>query len=94
MFLHGSIKKSRPCGRLFFLSICERLTLLDSASGAGASAGTAANASVLVDLVDVAFADSSDGALIDAGAASNTDVSDFVSHFVSFFRINIAIFLL
>jgi hypothetical protein len=66
------------------LSICERLTLLDSASGASASAGTAANASILVDLVDVAFADSSDGALIDAGAASNTDVSDFVSHFVSF----------
>ena len=57
-----------------------RLTLLDSTGGAGASAGTAANASVLVNLVDVAFADSSDGALIDAGAASNTDVSDFVSH--------------
>ena len=66
-----------------------RLTLLDSTGGASASAGTAANASVLVNLVDVAFADSSDGALIDAGAASNTDVSDFVSHFSFCFRINI-----
>jgi hypothetical protein len=62
-----------------------RLTLLDSTGGASASAGTAANASVLVDLVDVAFADSSDGALIDAGAASNADVSNSVSHFVFFF---------
>ena len=61
------------------------LTLDNSAGGASASAGTAANASILVDLVDVAFADSSDGAFIDAGAASNTDVSDFVSHFVSVF---------
>ena len=86
--------KASPSGSLFFCLICERLTLLDSTGGAGASAGTAANASVLVDLVDVAFADSYDGALIDAGAASNTDVSDFVSHFVCFFRINIAIFLL
>ena len=68
------------------------LTLDDGAGGASASAGTAANASVLVNLVDVAFADSSDGAFVDAGAASNADVSDFVSHFVSFFRINIAIF--
>ncbi len=58
------------------------LAFHNSASGASASAGTAANASVLVDLVDVAFADSSNGALVDAGAASNADVSDFVSHFV------------
>lgn len=72
-------------GGSFLLVICERLTLLDSTGGASASAGTAGDASVLVNLVDVAFADSSDGALIDAGAASNTDVSDFVSHFVSVF---------
>ena len=68
----------------FFESVVD-LTLLDSTGGASASAGTAANASILVNLVDVAFADSSDGALVDAGAASNTDVSDFVSHFVSVF---------
>ena len=67
-----------------FSTLCVGLAFHNSAGGAGASAGTAANASVLVDLVDVAFADSSDGALIDAGAASNTDVSDFVSHFVCF----------
>ena len=76
-----------------FCLLCVRdLTLDDGAGGASASAGTAANASVLVNLVDVAFADSSDGALVDAGAASNTNVSDFVSHFFSFFKINIAIF--
>ena len=59
-----------------------RLAFYDSTGRAGASASAAGNASVLVNLVDVAFADSSDGALIDACAASNTDVSDFVSHFV------------
>jgi len=69
------------------------LAFHNGAGGASASAGTAANASVLVDLVDVAFADSSNGALVDAGAASNADVSDSVSHFFTFFRINIAIFL-
>ena len=73
-------------GLPFSFTLCEvDLTLLDSTGGASASAGTAANASVLVNLVDVAFADSSDGALIDASTASNTDVSDFVSHFVSVF---------
>ena len=87
MSLHGhnQYKKTVPKRNGLFAKICERLTLDDSTGGAGASAGTAANASVLVNLVDVAFADSSDGALIDAGAASNTDVSDFVSHFVSVF---------
>ncbi len=67
----------------FFVgSVC--LAFNDSTSRAGASAGTAANASVLVDFVDVAFADSSNGAFVDASAASNTDVSDFVSHFFTF----------
>jgi hypothetical protein len=64
------------------------LAFHNGAGGASASAGTAGDASVLVDFVDVAFADSSNGALVDAGAASNADVSDSVSHFVSFFRIN------
>ena len=65
------------------------LTLDDSAGGASASAGTAANASVLVNLVDVAFADSSNGAFAGAGTASNTVVSDFVSHFLLILKINI-----
>ena len=69
--------------RRYSVSVC--LASDDGAGGAGASAGTAVDASVLVDLVDVAFADSSDGALVDAGAASNTGVSDFVSHFVFVF---------
>ena len=68
-------------GPPFFVSICERLALDDGASGASAGAGAARNASVLVNLVDVAFADSSNGAFVDAGAASYADVSDFVSHF-------------
>ena len=60
------------------------LFLNDSTSGASVSAGAAASALVRVNLVDVAFGDSSDGALVDAGTASNTDVSDFVSHFFNF----------
>ena len=78
-------RRGLPHWRPLLSVAVSRLTLLDSTGGAGASAGTAANASVLVDFVDVAFADSSDGALIDAGAASNTDVSDFVSHSVFVF---------
>ena len=61
------------------------LTLDDGTSGASASASTAANALVLVNFVDVAFRDCSHGALVDAGAASDANVSDFVSHFLSFF---------
>jgi hypothetical protein len=80
-------KKREPSLRvapfLSFLSVS--LAFHNGAGGASASAGTAANASVLVDFVDVAFADSSNGALVDAGAASNADVSDFVSHFLSVF---------
>ena len=64
----------------------------DGAGGASVHAGTTVDASILVDLVDVAFADSADGALVDAAAAGNADVSDFVSHFVVCFWINIAIF--
>ena len=83
--MYPYIKRS-PRGGDFFLCFDYRCSAFDdSTGGASASAGTAGDASVLVNLVDVAFADSSDGALIDAGAASNTDVSNFVSHFVSVF---------
>lgn len=57
------------------------LSLNDSTSGASVNAGTAANAGVGVNLINVAFGDGSDRALVDASTASNTDVSDFVSHF-------------
>ena len=52
----------------------------DSARGASVSASAAFRALVGVDAVDVAFGDSSDGALIDAGAASNTVFANYVSH--------------
>ena len=55
-------------------------TLLDSSGGAGSGASAAAHASVSINLIDVAFGNSSDGALVDAGTASNASVSDFVSH--------------
>jgi len=61
------------------------LVFNDSTGGASVGASAAASALVGVNLVDVAFGDSSDGALVDAGTASNTDVSDFVSHFFNFF---------
>ena len=64
--------------------VCLGLVLNDSTGGASVGAGAAASALVGVNLVDVAFGDSSDGALVDAGTASNTDVSDFVSHFFNF----------
>ena len=64
------------------------LSLNDSTSGASTSAGSAADAGVGINLIDVAFGNSSDGALVDAGTASNADVSDFVSHFFYCFWIN------
>ena len=71
---------ARPLSCLLMLSVLG-LFLNDGTSGASVGAGAAASALVGVNLVDVAFGDSSDGALVDAGTASNTDVSDFVSHF-------------
>ena len=72
-----------PIGKdshLFSDVVCG-LVFDDSTSGASVGASTAASALVGVNLVDVALGDSSNGALVDAGTASNTDVSDFVSHF-------------
>ena len=60
------------------------LVLDDGTRGASVGAGAAASAGVGVNFVDVALGDSSDGALVDAGTACNTDVSDFVSHFFDF----------
>ena len=54
----------------------------------GASVGTSATlgAFVRIDGVDVAFGDSSNGALINAGAACYTVVTDYVSHNCLFFK--------
>jgi hypothetical protein len=64
--------------------VCLGLVLNDGSGGASVGAGAAAGALIGVNLVDVALGDCSDGALVDAGTASNTDVSDFVSHFFNF----------
>ena len=60
----------------------------DGAGGASVGAGAAADASILVNLVDVAFGNGSNGAFASAGTASNTSVSDSVSHCFIGFRVN------
>ena len=53
----------------------------DCLGGAYRCAGAAVDAGVGVDNVDVAFRDSAHGAFGEAGAASDTFVGDYVSHF-------------
>ena len=52
----------------------------DSFAGANFSAGTALDASVGIDVIDIAFADSFYGANGQTGAASHTFVGDYVCH--------------
>ena len=54
--------------------------LLDSTLWANACAGSAADACIGIDLVDVSLRDCSDRALALAGSASDAAVSDLVSH--------------
>jgi len=66
---------------LFFTLCFYRLFIQsDSFAGASASAGAAFDAFIGIDFVDVAFGDSSNGALIHASTASSTFVRNFVSH--------------
>lgn len=65
-----------------------RLTFDDGAGGASVCAGAAANACILVNLVDVALGDCSNGAFASASATGNASVGDFVSHFVSVFKVD------
>ena len=59
------------------------LLLNGSRNGASASASAALNTFISVDNVfSVAFADTFYGALINASAASNAFVSDYVCHFI------------
>ena len=52
----------------------------DSFAGANFSARTAFDAGIGVDVIDVAFRDSANGAFREASAASDTFVSNYVSH--------------
>ena len=58
-----------------------RLALDDGTGGASVGASAAADASILVNLVDVAFGDSSNGAFASASATGNAGVGNSVSHF-------------
>ena len=65
--------------------MCVELQALGQADGAGGasiSAGAALCALVGVDAVDIALGDCSNGAFVDAGAASNAVFANYVSHFV------------
>ena len=56
------------------------LVFNDSIVRASASAGAATNALIWVNDVDVSLGDSANRAFVDASAASDTFVCDFVSH--------------
>ena len=60
----------------------QALGLFDGAHRADTCAGTAVDARIRIDLVDIAGGDGSDRAFVDAGAASGAIFSDFVSHCV------------
>ena len=66
---------------------CFQLVLNDCFVRASAGASAATNASVRVDDVDVAFRDSAHRAFVNASAASNAGISDFVSHSVFNFKL-------
>ena len=65
---------------LYFFGVCGLFAGDDCFAGANRCAGTAVDAGVGIDVVDVAFRDSANGAFGEAGAASNAAVSDYVSH--------------
>ena len=63
------------------MRVQKELVFLDSFNGALVGAGTAADANVGVDDVQlVTLRDSLDGALVGAGAALDTSISDLESH--------------
>lgn len=73
---------------LFSFWICCRLAFDNSTRGASVGAGAAAHALISIDLVDVAFGDSSNRAFASAGTTSNASVGNFVSHFLCVFGVN------
>ena len=68
----------------FLLFQKRRLFLNDSTHRAYVSASAAFGANAWIDFVDVALRNSSEWAFIDAGTASGTIFSDFVSHSICF----------
>jgi len=55
----------------------------DSAAGASVGTGAALGAFVGVDAVDVALRDSANGTFVDAGAACNAVITNYVSHSIN-----------
>ena len=76
------IKKHTFSGCAFFRISPRRLSFDDSLARANASAGTAVDALIGIDDIDIAGRDRFGRALADAGAAGNAGISDFVSHCV------------
>ncbi len=68
----GSVFKKFESGCLFARD--------DSFAGANRSASATVDAGVGVDVVDITFRDSANGAFGEAGAASDTFVGNYVSH--------------
>ena len=82
-YLMISKKMKKACCHRPFSSLMHtrfKLVFNDGIVRACASAGTATNARISVDDVDATFGNSANRAFVDAGAASDTFVSDFVSH--------------
>ena len=70
------------CGIASFKFYSTKLFAGDDCLGrAYRCAGAAVDAGIGVDVVDVAFRDGAHGAFGEAGAASDTFVGDYVSHF-------------
>ena len=68
----------------FNANLSFKLVFHDCFVRASASASTATNAGIGIDDIDVAFRDSAHRAFINASAASNAAVCDFVSHSFKF----------
>ena len=68
-----------------FIACRELFTGLDSLAGANACAGSAVDALVGIDNVDIAGRDSLYRTFVDAGSASDAGIIDFVSHCLKVF---------
>ena len=83
--------KNGPGFRTVFMCFRSELLGDDSLARANACAGAAVDALVGVDDVDVAGRDGLYRALADAGTAGNARISDFVSHCVLLFMVNVCV---
>ena len=76
---------------LFFIYTHRRLSFVDSFARAVFCASSAADASVSIDFVDIAFRDSFNWAQRCASSASYTRIIDYVSHFIRIYLVCYAI---